>query len=176
MLNLHFLYLGMKKLLLFLFIPFVCFGQEDIERYKVYNTTNIYTCLLLDSATGQIWQLQIGLPDVDRLKSVLSDKKLTETLAGYTQQHNKDMKYWEENYNSKADSIVSVKDKEYYKPLSLENKLNDDYYYPIAKNGRFKLYPTGNSYNFIMVDTINGKTYQVQWNIDKDKRFVIRFY
>ena len=26
----------MKKLFLLLFIPFVCFGQEDIERYKVY--------------------------------------------------------------------------------------------------------------------------------------------
>ena len=38
-------------------------GQEDIERYKVYDTTNSYNSLLLDSATGQIWQLQIGLDD-----------------------------------------------------------------------------------------------------------------
>jgi|TARA_B110000238_G_C15810838_1_gene304283 hypothetical protein len=166
----------MKNLFLLLFIPFVCFGHEDIERYKVYKTTNIYTSLLLDSATGQIWQLQIGLPDVDRLKSVLSDTKLAKTLADYTQKQNEDMEFWEENFNSKADSIFSVKKKKYFKPDSLENKLNDGYYYPIAKNGRFKLYPTDNSYNFIMVDTINGKTYQVQWNIDKDKRFVIRFY
>ena len=166
----------MKKLFLLLFIPFVCFGQEDIERYKVYNTTNIYTSLLLDSATGQIWQLQIGLSDsVDRIKSILSDKKLAETLAGYTQSYNKDMEYWEENYNSKADSIVSAKDKEYYKPLSLEMKFKFPFF-PIAKNGRFKLYPTDNSYNFIMVDVVNGETYQVQWNIDKDKRFLIRFY
>ena len=165
----------MKKLFLLLFIPFVCFGQEDIERYKVYNTTNIYTSLLLDSATGQIWQLQIGLSDsVDRIKSILSDKKLAETLAGYTQSYNKDMEYWEENYNSKADSIVSAKDKEYNKPYSLEMSLKSSFF-PIAKNGRFKLYPTDNSYNFIMVDVVNGETYQVQWNIDKDKRFVIRF-
>ena len=60
----------MKNLLLLLFVPFVCLGQEDIERYKVYNTANIYTSLLLDSATGKIWQLQIGLTDVDQLKSV----------------------------------------------------------------------------------------------------------
>ena len=165
----------MKKLFLLLFIPFVCFGQEDIERYKVYNTTNIYTSLLLDSATGKIWQLQIGLPDVNQVKTVLSDNKLAETLEHYTQKHNDDMEYWEENYNSKSDSIVSAKDKEILKPYPLDKLKNDDYY-PIAKNGRFKLYPTGNSYNFIMVDTINGKTYQVQWNIDKDKRFVIRFY
>ena len=63
----------MKKLLLILLFPIVCFGQEDIERYKVYNTTNIYTSLLLDSATGQIWQLQIGLSDVDQLKTKLND-------------------------------------------------------------------------------------------------------
>jgi len=163
-------------MLILLFIPIVCFGQEDIERYKIYNTTNIYTSLLLDSATGQIWQLQIGLTDVDQLKSVLSDKKLANTLEYYTQKYKDEIKYWEENYNSKADSIVSAEDKEYYKPYSLEERLNSDTYYPIAKNGRFRLYATDNSFNFIMVDTINGNTYQVQWNIDKNKRIVSRFY
>lgn len=42
--------------------------------------------------------------------------------------------------------------------------------------GRFTLYPTNNIYNFILLDQINGKTYQVQWNNDKDKRFVSRIY
>lgn len=39
---------------------------------------------------------------------------------------------------------------------------------------RFTLYKTNNMYNFILLDQINGKTYQVQWNSDKEKRFVIR--
>lgn len=43
-------------------------------------------------------------------------------------------------------------------------------------NGRFTLYPTNNIYNFILLDQIDGKTYQVQWNSDKDKRFVSRIY
>ena len=43
-------------------------------------------------------------------------------------------------------------------------------------NGRFTLYPTKNMYNFILLDQINGKTYQVQWNNDKEKRFVSRIY
>ena len=90
----------MKKLILvLLFIPIVCFGQEDIERYKVYNTTNNYTSLLLDSATGQIWQLQIGLTDVDQLKSVLSDTKLAETLEDYTQQYNEAEIYLLESFS-----------------------------------------------------------------------------
>lgn len=40
--------------------------------------------------------------------------------------------------------------------------------------GRFTLYPTKNTYNFILLDQINGKAYQVQWNSDKEKRFVSR--
>jgi hypothetical protein len=41
-------------------------------------------------------------------------------------------------------------------------------------NGRFTLYPTKNMYNFLLLDQINGRTYQVHWNSDKDKRFVRR--
>jgi len=31
-------------------------------------------------------------------------------------------------------------------------------------NGRFNLYPTANMFNFILLDQVNGNTYQVQWN------------
>ena len=180
----------MKKLiLLLLFIPLVSFSQEDIERYKVYNTENIYTSLLLDTATGQIWQLQIGLTkagskkdEVDQLKTVLSDDKFASTVEEITEQHNADMKYWEEKTyykrlpNSGAidpDSIVSAEEKEFWKPSTLNHRLEN---WRIQKNGRFKLYPTDNMYNFIMVDVIDGRTWQVQWNIDKDKRIVERFW
>ncbi|AWA31037.1 hypothetical protein HYN48_13620 [Flavobacterium magnum] len=43
-------------------------------------------------------------------------------------------------------------------------------------NGRFTLYPTKNMYNFILLDQMDGRTYQVQWNSDKEKRFVSRIY
>jgi hypothetical protein len=43
-------------------------------------------------------------------------------------------------------------------------------------NGRFTLYPTKNMYNFILLDQVNGRTYQVQWNNEKEKRFVTRIY
>ena len=42
--------------------------------------------------------------------------------------------------------------------------------------GQYELYPTNNMYNFIMVDVINGETWQVQWNFDKEKRFAQRIY
>lgn len=44
------------------------------------------------------------------------------------------------------------------------------------KPGRFFLYPTENSYNFILLDQISGKCWQVQWNIDKEKRGIWRIY
>ena len=167
----------MKKILfLLVFIPLASFGQEDIERYKVYETTNIYTSLLLDSATGLIWQLQIGIGDSSsRMKSVLSDYEYAETLEDITEAYNEAYKSWEETYNSKADSIVSADNKEYYKPMSIEVRINSGIW-NLAQNGRFKLYPTGNIYNFIMVDVIDGRTWQVQWNIDDNKRLVYRIY
>ena len=168
----------MKKLLfLLVFIPLLSFSQEDVERYKVYGTENIYTTLLLDSATGLIWQLQIGMKDVDQLKTPLNEYAYAEYVEDITKEWNESIesktKDWEENYNSKPDSIVSAEDKEYWKPYTLEQRIGIS---DIAQNGRFKLYPTGNMYNFVMVDVIDGRTWQVQWNIDDDKRLVRRFW
>ena len=44
------------------------------------------------------------------------------------------------------------------------------------RSGRFNLHATNNMYNFILIDQLNGKTYQVQWNNDENKRFVSRLY
>ena len=35
---------------------------------------------------------------------------------------------------------------------------------------RFTLYPTQNMYNFILLDQVNGKTWQVQWSTEYDNR------
>jgi hypothetical protein len=39
--------------------------------------------------------------------------------------------------------------------------------------GRFTLYPTQNIYNFILLDQIDGKVYQVQWSMKEENRGVI---
>ena len=46
--------------------------------------------------------------------------------------------------------------------IPYSNFLNEDN----SWNGRFELYPTKNMFNFIMIDTYNGDTYQVQWSTD----------
>lgn len=50
-----------------------------------------------------------------------------------------------------------------------ENELVSD-----GKPGQFALYPTTNNWTFILLDTINGDTYHVQWSQDKDKRGIFR--
>ena len=42
--------------------------------------------------------------------------------------------------------------------------------------GRFTLYATTNIYNFVLLDQIDGRTWQVQWDTDKNYRFVKRIY
>lgn len=43
------------------------------------------------------------------------------------------------------------------------------------KDGRFFLYPTTNIYNFILLDQIDGRTWQVQWG-KEEERAVIQIF
>lgn len=42
--------------------------------------------------------------------------------------------------------------------------------------GRFTLYPTQNMWTFILLDQIDGSSWQVQWAMEKENRFVIPIY
>ena len=44
------------------------------------------------------------------------------------------------------------------------------------RNGRFFLYPTTNIYNFILLDQIDGRVWQVQWSTKVAERLVDRIY
>lgn len=84
----------------------------------------MWTFLKLNTATGQIWQVQYSMDDNKRFEYVLDTKwRLSE---------------WDEYIC-----------------------------------GRFELYPTQNRNTFILLDNINGRCWQVQWNIDDDSRFVL---
>lgn len=42
-----------------------------------------------------------------------------------------------------------------------------------GKPGQFALYPTTNIWTFLLLDTINGDVWHVQWSQDADKRWII---
>lgn len=40
-------------------------------------------------------------------------------------------------------------------------------------SGRFTLYPTSNMYTFILLDQIDGRTWQIQWAMEVEDRLII---
>ena len=55
------------------------------------------------------------------------------------------------------------------------------YYYPLVRkeeqsNGRFYLYPTTNIFNFLLMDQIDGRVWQVQWDFEEKNRLLKRIY
>ena len=180
----------MKKLiLLLLFIPLVSFGQDTIpatkiltqkeaymnkmyelkkdyntkDRYVIYPTENIYTSLLLDTQTGKIEQLQISLGDTPTDRVSLSDRYIMYDELEAERQYKSDLKRWEEMPDEEKSEWDVKPDYKIYKES-------------IGKVGQFKLYPTKNMFNFLMVDTINGFTWQVQWSTEEEKRMVIMLF
>lgn len=47
---------------------------------------------------------------------------------------------------------------------------------PYSKIGRFELYPTNNIYQFILLDTTDGRTWHVQWGTESKKQWIRRIY
>lgn len=67
---------------------------------------------------------------------------------------------WQVHWSIEKDGRVVL-------PLSTE-KLSSE-----AKDGRFALFPTTNMYNFILLDTTDGRTWQVQWSFEKENRIIV---
>lgn len=67
---------------------------------------------------------------------------------------------WQVHWSTKKDGRAVL-------PLSTEKLSSDN------KDGRFALFPTTNMYNFILLDTIDGRTWQVQWSFEEEERMVV---
>ena len=61
---------------------------------------------------------------------------------------------------------------QYETSLSDISRVNKDE----EKNGRFFLYPTTNRFNFILLDQIDGRVWQVQWSTEVNLRMVDPIY
>ena len=68
-----------RLLLLLLFVPFISFGQKDIERYKLYPALGSTNYLKLDTSTGEVWQIQLSSPyNPEKRWSI----KMSDTILG----------------------------------------------------------------------------------------------
>jgi hypothetical protein len=72
-------------------------------------------------------------------------------------------KMWQIHFSVKGDEERGILDLNSSSLVSIDKEVN----------GRFTLYPTENNFNFLLLDQIDGNTYQVQWSMDAANRGVI---
>lgn len=100
-------------------------SESDIAyRYRLFETTNIWNFILLDTVTGLAWQVQYSLDNASSGRSVINESSLLPEGA-------------------------------------------------TPKNGRFTLYPTQNMYNFLLLDSENGRIWQIQWSLEPANRGIV---
>jgi len=71
-------------------------------------------------------------------------------------------KMWQVQYSIKGD------DYRFETPLNTTSLSDSD-----STVGRFELYSTQNMYNFILLDGVDGKTWQVQWSTETENQAII---
>ncbi|WP_431242103.1 hypothetical protein ACQ9BO_19510 [Flavobacterium sp. P21] len=85
----------------------------------------------------------------------------TKNLYTFIKLNTKNGQMWQVQWSTKGNESEA--------PLSLTKRvIKDD-----EKNGRFFLYPTTNIYNFILLDQIDGRVWQVQWSAEAKDRIVL---
>ena len=122
-----------------------------ISLIVVLATTNAF-------AQNQTTPMSIVSPDSDIVYRLFS----TQNKWTYIKLNTRNGQLWQVQY--------SLEDNNMEVPLSLITRVSKEE----EKNGRFFLYPTQNIYNFILLDQLNGRVWQVQWSIEEKSRMVIQ--
>ena len=87
----------------------------------------------------------------------------TQNIWTFIELDTRDGRMWQLQY------AINDDEKRFSLPLN-EISLIDD----MGKEvGRFALYPTQNMYNFILIDQMNGRTWQIQWSMEDANRGIV---
>ena len=86
----------------------------------------------------------------------------TENMWTFIKLNTRNGKLWQVQYDVKEDNRF-ISDLSTIALVTADKEMNE----------RFTLYSTKNMYTFILLDQIDGKTWQVQWSTDSKNRFVI---
>ncbi|MFR2069280.1 MAG: hypothetical protein ACLS4S_03450 [Bacteroides nordii] len=110
------------------FLKYKYGNEQQNKEYRLYPTQNMWNFLELNTATGQIYQVQFSTNSNER----------------------------------------------FYVTINSENLNFFDRKYVGSDTGRFELYPTQNTYTFLMLDKKLGHVWQVQWGLKSKDRFITR--
>ena len=154
------------------FITLVIWGLATFNGYAQTDS--------LKTKTATIENIERKTPDIDsatiaqikaiydRMENLVPRYKMykTENIYHLIKLDTATGKVWQVQYRSgDVDSKTTVID-DYSLLQSFEKEVA----------GRFELYPTNLMYQFILIDTQTGRTWQIQWNIESEKRFRERIY
>lgn len=155
----------MKRVLL-LFVLQLFFLTMYSQVYKLYNTKNYHNQLRLNTMTGEVQQIQ----DDGQSWQICSAREVFGDKSGrFSLYETKNM--WTfimlDTYSGRTWQVqYSVKGEEYMfaEPINL-------YYLAIPDqnsnwSNRFQLFATKNTWTFILLDSYNGRLWQVQYSTD----------
>lgn len=113
---------------------------------------------LKSTAKGKVEDQYAKICDVERFKLFP-----TQNMWTFLKLDTQTGKIWQVQYTVNKDSE------------RLELELNTESFVSDGErvNGRFELYSTQNIYNFILLDRIDGRTWQVQWSFDEENCMVL---
>ena len=151
----------MKKLLLLILV--ICglgtavnaqnlVSEEDIAKMNL----SAKDSLMVTYMDGYVTQLRKPRYQLFKTQNMWTFLKL-DTATG---------SIWQVQYGIKGDLS------RFQEPLNTDWLIVPSYDEMIS--GRFTLYATDNMYNFILLDQIDGRCWQVQWSSDSSERMIVR--
>lgn len=123
----------------------------------------ILTCLVSITTFAQS-SSDIPVQSISTDSAVVYRLFATRNMYTFIKLNTRNGQMWQVQWNLESN-------KRFETTLSDISRINGDE----EKNGRFFLYPTINIYTFILLDQINGRTWQVQWG-KEGERLVLPIY
>ena len=151
--------------------------ENCIRTYRLFPTINVQYFIKLNTRTGQMWQIEFDEKETNQLEIPLNSLSLvekqkevdnrftlypTENPWTFLLLDQINGKIWQAQWDMKPKKteILTLNSL----PLIEEQKEVDN---------RFTLYSTQNSWNFLLLDKINGKIWQVRWSMKSEKGEII---
>jgi len=152
-------------------------NENFIKTYRIFPTVNMWYFIKLNTRNGQMWQIQFDQKETKQLDTPLNSLSLvkkeyevdnrfilypTKNNWNYLLLDQINGKIWQLNWDMKPEKnkISSLNS------FSLIEKQN-------TTNNRFILYPTKNNWNYLLLDKISGKTWQVRWSTKPEEGEII---
>lgn len=117
---------------------------------------------MMTNCTQDTQSIQERKPDMQQQEVMPYRLYPTSNMWTFIKLDTRNGKMWQVQFSVKGD------DYRFETPLNTNPLISNG-----NKGGRFELYSTQNMYNFILLDCIEGKTWQVQWSTEPQNQAII---